>query len=106
MAKNPFLNELKLFSKDNLNPTSTKISYANGKQFMINSKESEEKEIDETSDEQLSSIAYWSKSTGYVIDLIPDNSIDEIVPRLYLSGDDPATNKAILDSKKYHTSLI
>ena len=102
MEKNSLLNEVTHFSKVKLNPTTTKVSYANGKQFTRSSKDAEEKElVGDTSDEfkSMSNVAYWSKATGYVVDLVPDNSIDEIMPRLYLSGDDAATNRALLDSK-------
>jgi len=99
MEKNTFLKELKEFSKDNLNPTTTKISYANGKQFIRNSKETEEKELEIPEDNPISNVAYWSKETGFVIDLLPDYSIDEIIPRLYLSGCDAATEIKILEEK-------
>jgi atypical dual specificity phosphatase len=99
MERNTFLKELKEFSKDNLNPTTTKISYLNGKQFVRKSKETEEKELEILEENPISNVAYWSKETGFVVDLFPDNSIDEIIPRLYLSGDDAATTKKILEEK-------
>ena len=98
--ENNFFNELTSFSKSKLKPTTTKISYANGKQFIKTSNESEEKEVDLELEQRISNAAYWSKLTGYVVDLVPDNSIDEIIPHLYLSGDDAATNKEILDKHK------
>lgn len=99
MEKNSFLNDIKEFSKDKLNPTTTKISYANGRQFLKTSKDPEEKELEYSQESQFSNVAYCSKLTGFFVDLGPDYSIDEIIPRLFLSGDDPATSKEILDSK-------
>ena len=79
MEKNPkiLFNELKNFSKDKL--ISTK-----------------DKKIELTPEEKAANLVYWNKLTGFVIQ---DFSIDEIIPRLYLSGDDVATNKKILESK-------
>jgi len=99
MEKRLFLNEIKEFPKDKLNSTTMKISYANGRQFLKASKDSDEKELELTQEDRNSNVAYWSKLTGFVVDLVPDHSIDLIVPRLFLSGDDAATNKEILDSK-------
>ena len=98
-----FLDEINKFSKTKLKPASTKISYLSGKQFIKNGLDSEEKEInddekDVDSSNSTSSV-YWSQFNGYIVDLLPDYSIDEIIPRLYLSGDDVALSRDILDDK-------
>ncbi|RNA19383.1 Dual specificity phosphatase 19 [Brachionus plicatilis] len=94
-----FLDEIASFTRSSLKKSSTKISYANGRQFVV--KEGEEKEVKSNDDDQSnSSIVYWSNKCGFLVDLVPDLSIDEIIPRLFLSGDDVATNLDILNSKK------
>lgn len=97
-----FLSEIEGFSKSNLKKIKTKISYPNGKQFIRSSDDEEEKEIKFDDAEQSamdSSSIYWSRFSGFLVDLVPDYSIDEIIPGLYLSGDDVATNIDILKSK-------
>lgn len=94
---NSFFNELTQFSKSKLKPTETKISYISGKTFVKSSGSNTEKEVEITTETgNESNIVYWSHSLGYLVDLVPDFSIDEIVPRLYLSGDDVATNRELL----------
>lgn len=93
------LKEILEFSKDKLKPTSTKITYANGKQFLVNNGETKEI-IQQDDEQQSSSIIYWSNKCGYLVDLVADYNIDEIIPRLFLSGDDSATHKTTLESKK------
>lgn len=98
MNSNNFLNEIVSFSKSKLKKSSTKISYSNGRQFIY--KDGVEKEVQDLNDDQLdSSVIYWSNKCGFLVDLVPDLSIDEIIPRLFLSGDDAATNLDILKSK-------
>lgn len=98
-----FLDEINKFSKSKLKPTSTKISYLSGRQFIKNGLNSEEKELKDDEkgldSSDSSSSVYWSRFNGYIVDLLPDYSIDEIIPRLYLSGDDVALNRAILYDK-------
>jgi protein-tyrosine phosphatase len=98
-----FLDEINKFSKSKLKPASTKISYLSGRQFVKNGLNSEEKELkDDEKDlnsSNSSSSVYWSRFNGYIVDLLPDYSIDEIIPRLYLSGDDVALSRAILYDK-------
>jgi protein-tyrosine phosphatase len=107
------LDEIRKFSKTKLKRTQTKISYSNGKQFIKEGLDGEEKEILGSNDEENSNDSasnptqtenetntiYWSKNCGFLVDLVPDLSIHEIIPRLYLSGDDAACNRDILESK-------
>jgi protein-tyrosine phosphatase len=97
------LDEINRFSKSKLKPVSTKISYLDGRQFIKNGLESEEKEIrdDEKDVDPTNSCSsvYWSRFNGYIVDLLPDFSIDEIIPRLFLGGDDVALSRDILDDK-------
>lgn len=93
-----FLNEIVNFSKSNLKKTSTKVSYASGQQFMIFDGLEKQVKFDED-DQSNSSTIYWSKKCGFLVDLIPDLSINEIIPRLFLSGDDVALNFDLLKAK-------
>lgn len=93
-----FLNEIANFSRSNLKKTWTKVSYANGQQFMISDGLEKELAVDQD-DQSNSSTIYWSNKCGFLVDLIPDLSIDEIIPRLFLSGDDVALNLDILKAK-------
>jgi hypothetical protein len=100
-----FLNEIEAFSKDKLKKTQTDIYHLNGKKYIRKEGKLDENEIKITNEEileikQYSESAYLSRLSGYVIDLQPDNSIDNIIDGLYLSGDGAATNKQILDSKR------
>lgn len=97
------LDEISQFSKSKLKPTETIVSYPNGAHFVLNSRTNEQKEVIMNENEEMSNstngIVYWSRNLGYLVDLVPDNSIDEIVPRLFLSGDDVAMNRNILKEK-------
>lgn len=103
---NSFLSELSKFDKRRLKPTLTKITYADGKAFLRKKDAyNEEKEIlteidtnEQQTEDQTGSI-YWSRNLGYLVDLVEDLSIDEIIPRLYLSGDDVVTKRDILRNK-------
>ncbi|CAF0710708.1 unnamed protein product [Brachionus calyciflorus] len=95
-----FLKEITSFSRLKLKKSSTKITFANGKQFIIENGEQKEltnQNLDENQSD--SSVIYWSNKCGFLVDLIPDYSIDEIIPHLFLSGDDAATNLDALKSK-------
>lgn len=99
-----FADELKQFSKSKLKPTETRISYTSGRTFVKPSGSNIEKELiikdnDQTTGNESNSV-YWSRNLGYLVDLQPDLSIDEIIPRLYLSGDDVAENREILRANK------
>lgn len=97
---NPFADELANFSKSKLKPTETRISYASGRTFIKSSGSNEEREMvyneATTTKTDESSSVYWSRHLGYLVDLKPDLSIDEIVPRVFLSGDDVAENRNLL----------
>ena len=97
-----FLNELTQ-SKSKLKPTETRISHVSGRTFIKPSGSNEEREVGEIESEESanreSNVMYWSRKLGYLVDLLPDLSIDEIIPRLYLSADDVATNRELLRAK-------
>ena len=100
---NSFLNEIEGFPKDKLKKTQTEIYYLSGKKYVRKEGEFVENEIKMTREEMISKYsesAYFSRLSGYVIDLQPDNSIDRIIEGLYLSGDGAATNRQILESKR------
>lgn len=91
------LDQIKRFNKSSLQATETKISYSNGRQYIRAN--GEEREIAESANVTSSSnVVYWSNQCGFLIDLVPDLSIDEIVSRLYLSGDDAATSRQVITS--------
>lgn len=97
-----FLNELTQ-SKSKLKPTETRISHVSGRTFIKPSGSNEEREVAEMESEESgnreSNVMYWSRKLGYLVDLLPDLSMDEIIPRLYLSADDVATNRELLRAK-------
>jgi predicted protein tyrosine phosphatase len=78
-------NELKKFSKENFINNKTKQQHEQQQQSPLKAIERQ---------------IFWNKLTG--LDQMPDlhHTIDEILPRLYLSGDHVATTKKILDSKR------
>ena len=89
-----FLNELNNFSKKKLKPTSTEISYLDGRKCILNKDEYEEIEVVDNSPEKPIGIL------GHVTDKYADLSIDKIADHLYLSGDDAATNRDLLSVNK------
>ena len=101
-----FHDEICKFARGKLRPTETKISYADGRQFVKSSSSDEEREIvdqNETkllvmNDDQTSS-TYWTRFSGYVVQVNADLSIDEILPNFYLSGDDVALNRELLKTR-------
>lgn len=97
-----FLNELAQ-SKSKLKPTETRISHVSGRTFIKPSGSNEEREVAEIESEESgnreSNVMFWSRKLGYLVDLVPDLSMDEIIPRLYLSADDVATNRELLRAK-------
>lgn len=97
---NSFADELAKFSKSRLKPTETRISYASGRTFVKPIGSNDEKEVVEESNSghDESNVVYWSRQLGYLVDLKPDLSIDEIVSGLFLSGDDVAQSRAILSA--------
>ncbi len=103
MMNNLFLNEITSFSKEKLKKTSTDIYYLNGKKCIRKEGEQDELELNLSKEEMIkkySESAYLSRQSGYVIDLLPDYSINKIIDGLYLSGDDVATNRQILATHK------
>jgi predicted protein tyrosine phosphatase len=103
MMNNLFLNELTSFSKEKLKKTSTDIYYLNGKKFIRKEGEQDELDLNLSKEEMIkkySESAYLSRQSGYVIDLLPDYSINKIIDGLYISGDDVATNRQILATHK------
>ena len=102
-----FQEEIAKFARSKLKPTQTKISYADGRQFVKNSADEQEKEIVDKKESKLvvmnddqTSSTYWTQFSGFVVDVTTDLSIDEIVPNLYLSGDDVAVNRQLIDSHR------
>ena len=96
---NSFLNEISGFSKEKLKKTSTKIYYLDGRKCIRKEGELDESDLKLTKEEMIdkySESAFMSRQHGYVIDLLPDYSINQIINGLYLSGDDVATNRKIL----------
>jgi protein-tyrosine phosphatase len=91
-------------SKKKLKPTRTTVYYPNGSIFNVSIRNEQEastvnsQEKDEASNETHSE--YWSRFCGFVVDLFPDYSIDMVVPNLYISGDDVATNREILNHNR------
>jgi hypothetical protein len=103
---NSYLSQIQKFSAVNLKPTVTRITYMDGRQFVKYGTDGEERElsdatgaVDDNENKNESNVMYWSRKCGYLVDLVPDMSISEILPRLYLSGDDPATDREALRSK-------
>jgi len=100
---NSFLNEISGFSKEKLKKTSTEIYYLDGRKCIRKEGELNESDLKLTKEEMIekySEPAFISRQHGYVIDLLPDYSINQIINGLYLSGDDVATNRQILDTNK------
>ena len=106
---NIFLNEVANFSKDKLKKAPTETYHLSGKRYLRKAGELEEVETniikiypdEENFDNNaISNSAYWSRDFGYVVDLIPDLSIDLVIDQLYISGEDVATNKEILMQHK------
>jgi protein-tyrosine phosphatase len=81
--------ELANFDRKLLKKAPTRVTYLTGKQV--------EKDIyDDNKNEQLVRDDLY----GYVVQILPDMSCDEIIPHLYLSGDDVAKNINLLKDKK------
>lgn len=83
------LKELANFDRKLLKKAPTKVTYLTGKQV--------KKDIyDDNKNEEL----IRDDLHGYVVQILPDMSCDEIIPHLYLSGDDVARNVDLLKEKK------
>lgn len=110
-----FLSQIQTFSKNNLKQVETETYHLNGKRFIRKAGETNENETDiikiypdeEGFIENRNSIpnsadssAYWSRCNGYVVDIVPDYTVDQIIDRLFISGEDPAGDKMILDQHK------
>ncbi len=81
-------NEIQQFSRSNLRPTKTKITYIDGRIFMTAIHDTNKPE--ELVTNQL---------VGYVVQTEPDLTVDQIISNLYLSGDDVAQDFDLLTSK-------
>ena len=99
-----FLNELTSFSKKSLKPAVTQIYYSDGRKCILNKdndQEYEEIEVGLSADDlSPDNPARLSRLSGHVTDMYADLSVDQIVDRLYLSGDDAATNRSILAANR------
>lgn len=117
-----FLSDINKFPKSNLRKVSTETYHLSGKRFIRNAGEQEETEVDPCKiypdekgyeeycrlkdqsnldvDKNSLSSAFWSRMNGYVVDIVPDYSIDQIIDRLYISGEDPVLDERILASHK------
>ena len=97
---NIFLNEVANFSKDKLKKAPTETYHLSGRRYLRKAGELEEVETNiikvYPDEENVDNAAYWSRDSGYVVDLIPDLSIDLVIDQLYISGEDVATNKQLL----------
>ncbi len=102
-----FLNEIQKFSKEKLKPTETETYHLSGKRYIKRAGETHEVEIEpfkvypldekDTVDYYRNKSAYWSRQCGYIVDIQPDLSIHEVIKGLYISGEDVATNKDLLN---------
>ena len=87
-------NEVLNFDRKKLKKTSTKITFLSGRRLKEDIYTNENEELNESNHNK-------SELTieGYVIDLVSDVSCNEIVPNLFLSGADVATDIELLKSK-------
>ena len=108
-----FLNDINKFSKNTLKKVSTETYHLSGQRFIRNAGEQKETEIDpckvypdEDGYEEYcarlnqSNSDFWSRMNGYVVDIVPDYSIDQIIDRIYISGEDVALDAKILATHK------
>ena len=82
-SRRTIFSELRKFSKENFKTKMSTITST-----IANSEQQQQ--------QQAADQVYWNKLTGLVMS---DASIDEILPRLYLSGDAVATDRKLLESK-------
>ena len=109
-----FLNDISSFPKNRLKKVLTETYHLSGKRYIRKPGESEDTETDliriypdepgfkenENKWQNAEYSSYWSRANGYVVDILPDYSINRVVDRLFISGEDVVGDRKLLDSQR------